>query len=179
MKRATGNGRSKLDIWIAALAIALLVAVVAGAGRVVAQSDDAATTSPLLGSWIMLVDGDPSLLTISAGGGIVDIESNREVGIGSWKATDTDSADITLVIPGEAPEFGFAGTYVIRGAIDVDTATDTFTLTFNLTGVSTDGTPTFDDSGTASVRLPIEGVDKAMSPLAGYPALPAEATPAS
>jgi hypothetical protein len=174
------NHRLSVKSLAAVAFLAILLSGIMVGHRVNAQ-DQSMDGHPLVGSWILTgEDGETSVTAVTSDGVIVDAEADGSSGIGSWEATSETEGAVTLIIQGNYPEFDFVGTVVVRGTLNVDTQSDTATLTYSMTGVSSDGAVAFADMGTASlIRLPIESVDAIGSPVAGYPTAAAEATPSS
>ena len=162
------------------LVLALVLVTFVGL-RAQAVAQDAATEGhPLVGTWILMTDGDgASIATFSSDGTMIDAEASGEIGLGSWTATSPTSATATFAIFFLDPESDTAGTIVIRATLDYDEGTDSVVVTYNATGADQFGTVFFSEGGTGTAtRLPVEDPASGGTPLPGLFVAP-EATPAA
>lgn len=171
------GGTSRREFAFTTLLALLLAMTVAVAPRTVAQDTDSTEGHPLVGTWIVSADGETSLIALHADGVVVDVEAAGDVGLGSWAAASSTSANVTF---GFFIDFhGSPAAVVIRATLDYDESSDSVSGTYSVTGQTLDGSVVFADSGTAEgTRFPAEGADM------GGTAIPAlssgsAATPAS
>jgi len=167
-----------------AAALFLLLAIAGGGTAAFAAAQDATPASlsdhPIVGTWILVADGEPSVTAFTSDGIVIDTEMNGDPGLGSWRASDEDSAEMTMIIQSTYPEFGFSGTVVVRGVADVGSDGDSLSVAYSVTGISHDGTVVFDEAGTGTAyRLKIEAADMGGNAVPGYPAIAGEGTPES
>jgi hypothetical protein len=129
---------------------------------------------PLVGTWsVNNPDGGPGVTAFTADGIVVDTEVEGGSGVGSWQPTGDTTAAFTFVIPASDAEF--SGIIVIRGTAEVDASGATFTATYSVSGQLSDGSVPFAEQGQVTgTRLPVEPVEAAGTPLAGFPTWTAE-----
>lgn len=174
----------RLGFAIATVAVVGGLAAVAG-GDPGASAQDAGSADlaghPLVGTWIVdtNVDSDadaPEIGIFTADGSVFGLGAARWVS-GSWEAADDATGAATMVGVFDANGGGYV---VLRGPHQVDAAGNAWTCPCTFTVVAPDGTVL--DSGMATahaVRLPVEPVDAAGMPLAGFPTWAPAALPAA
>jgi hypothetical protein len=157
------------------VAVVVLLGLAALGHNTTARAQDATPAAaamaghPLVGSWIVSdPGGTPAMIAFTADGIVIDTEIDGITGIGSWQPTGDRTANVTFVLPTNEP--GFSGIIVIRAAGEVSADGATFTAPYSVTGVGADGSVVFSDQGqVTAVRLPVEPVDAAGTPIAGFP----------
>jgi hypothetical protein len=170
---------------VAALAVS---AMVVGRLATFVDAQDTAQTAmaghPLVGTWVVVDQRDttdaPSLTVFSADGIVLDASAAGKVGAGSWEATGPRSGAATFVYVFEGPGGNYRANVVIRAALEVDEPGNAFTARYSYTETAPDGTVVRSlDSVANGVRIPVEPVEAAGSPLAGFPtvAVPSSGTP--
>jgi hypothetical protein len=99
---------------------------------------------PLVGTWLVDDDADdptnaPEVSTFTAEGAYITADAAGFSNVGVWEATGERTAALTFLVPrmeGDA----FAGTLVVRAAIEVDETGDAFTAQYTIEFVTPDGT---------------------------------------
>lgn len=158
---------------IAAVVFAGLTA--SGVSNLGAAAQDASadlTAHPLIGTWVVDTNVDmdtdpPEIGIFHADGSVFGLGASRWVS-GAWEAADDSTGLATMVGVFDANGGGYV---VLRGPHAVDETGDAWTCECTFTVVAPDGTVL--DSGQATAhatRLPIEPVEAAGQPLAGFPA---------
>ena len=174
------------------IVVLALVSVIGVAGVIMGRSAigigaqaDTTAGHPLVGTWIVLDERDttaaPSMTILTSIGIVFDASAAGRVGAGSWEATGPRSGAATFVYVFEGQTGDLSATAVIRAAIEVNDAGDTFTADYSYTSVAPDGTVVDSLTSTArGVRVSVEPVENAGTPLARFPtvAVPATGTPA-
>ncbi len=165
----------RVSLLFALAAIVLLGLLVVGGSRPSLGAQDATpgamTGHPLVGSWVVIdpgvPDDTPSVSVFTSDGIMMDAAAEGP-GAGSWEATGSRTAAVTLVVP--IVEEEFAGTAIIRGTIEVDQTGDTFTSPYSYTVVAADGTVV--DAGQGMVeatRIAVEPIEAEGTPHAAVP----------
>lgn len=170
---------------VGTMAMFALVGAVAVGARPVAAQDAGVTDHPLIGVWEMKVDlgeGDtncPAQLTITPGGGAVDVDCEGVVAVGVWEPTGEQTA--TLNFTSYNPDLG---RYQIRVAIEVAEDDQTFTGSFTFELIDADsgeGTGQFGPGSASATRqtaeapgTPVGTISEMYAQVASTP----EATPA-
>jgi hypothetical protein len=156
-------------VLVVALVGLLALGRAAGIGAQDATPAPAMAGHPLVGSWIVTnPDGTPAVAAFTADGIVVDTEVGGGTGVGTWQPTGDRTAAFTFVIPVSDPEF--AGIIVVRATAEVSADGTTFTAPYSVTGQAPDGTAPFADRGQVTgTRLPVEPIEAAGTPLAGFP----------
>ena len=160
---------------------AIIAIVIAGAITASGQSSlitaaqeatpDGLADHPLVGTWIVDTNVDtandgPEIGIFHADGTVFGLGASRWVS-GAWEAADDATGQVTMAGVFDANGGGYV---VLRGAHEVDDTGDAWTCVCTFTVVAADGTVL--DSGQATAhatRLPIEPVEAAGMPLAGFP----------
>lgn len=132
-----------------AMLVALLVAILVGAGiagrpgDVAAQSSTPAATAghPLVGTWIVDTEVDdpsdpPSFDAFSADGTFVNIGSDGAA-VGAWEATGPRTATFTFAALAQGSNGG--AMVILRANIKVDETGESFTATHSFTLVAANG----------------------------------------
>jgi hypothetical protein len=177
------NGKT---IVLSAVALSGLVLAGLSGDRVSAQ--DAAsgerTAHPLVGTWMVdtNVDDDtdlPEIGIFTSDGSVFGLGATRWVS-GAWDVADDHTGDVTMAGVFDANGGGYV---VVRGPHQVDDTGDVWTCDCTFTVVAPDGTVIASGSAPArATRLPVESVEAAGQPLAGFPTwspVTAESTPAA
>src|SRR4051794_19508119 len=173
---------------------AIVLSVVALSGLALAGLSDAGVSAqaaatggraahPLVGTWMVDTNVDvdtdlPEVGIFTSDGSVFGLGATRWVS-GSWEAADDHTGDATMAGVFDANGGGYV---VVRGPHQVDDIGDAWTCPCTFTVVAPDGTVLDSGSATArGTRLPVESVEAAGQPLAGFPtwapAVTAESTP--
>ena len=160
------------NLVLGGVVVALLGLVGLGRATLGATTQDAATTHPLVGTWVVDTisaseHDSPEIAVITADGGVVGQGANRVAG-GRWQAIDDRAAELTLVSVFE--QEGVGRYIVVRGPHTVDETGDAWTCECTFTVVGADGAVL--DSGEAPAsgrRLPLQGRDLAGQALTEVP----------
>jgi hypothetical protein len=175
--------------------LAVIVAIVAVVGSVaiggMPNHDIAAQEAtpgslaghPLVGSWIVdtdiATDSDlPEIGIFTSDGTVFGLGATRWVS-GAWEMADDSTGSVTMAGVFAANGGGYV---VLRGLHEVDETGNAWTCDCAFTVVAPDGSVLTTGTATAhATRLPVESVDQAGMPLAGFPTwVPAaDATPAA
>jgi hypothetical protein len=109
--------------------------VIAGGRFAVAQGTDFAD-HPLVGTWTLITEDQelPDLIIFSDDGGVVDVESDGSVSLGTWEPTGDSTANLTITAYEDEE-----GGYRIHASFEVAPDGQTFTAsyTFELVDLET------------------------------------------
>ncbi|MCA9859290.1 MAG: hypothetical protein KC438_06180 [Thermomicrobiales bacterium] len=150
----------------AALFSLLLAITLTATPQVGAQDAESTVDHPLVGSWIIVADGVPSIVSLSSDGLVSDIEATGEVGLGSWAATSPTSGNVTF---GFFIDFhGTPAAVVIRASLDYDESSDSVSATYSVTGQTLEGSVLFTETGVAdATKFPAEGPESGGAAIPG------------
>jgi hypothetical protein len=174
--------------------VLLSIVVVVALGLIVtpgrsttAQEATPATLSghPLVGTWLLDTNADdpddaPEVTIFTADGAYISVDAEGLPSLGVWEANGERTALLTIVSPGMEEE-AFAGTFLVRAAIEVNAAGDSFTAQYTGEFVEPDGTETGEyGPGTATAtRIDVEEMGTPAGPLEVLFEQGAAATPTS
>jgi hypothetical protein len=127
---------------------------------------------PLVGTWLLDTNVDdpenaPEVTIFTADGAYISVDAEGFPNHGVWEASGERSAALTIVSPGLEDEGTFAGTFMVRAAIEVDETGDAFTARYTGEFVGPDGTGTGEyGPGTATAtRITVEAMGTPAGPL--------------
>jgi hypothetical protein len=140
---------------------------------------------PLVGTWLLDTNADdpddaPEVTIFTADGAYISVDAEGLPSLGVWEANGERTALLTIVSPGMEEE-AFAGTFLVRAAIEVNAAGDSFTAQYTGEFVEPDGTETGEyGPGTATAtRIDVEEMGTPAGPLEVLFEQGAAATPTS
>jgi hypothetical protein len=155
-------------------AVVLLLGVLLALGGATTAQEATPTAMsghPLVGTWLLDTDAEdpanaPEVTTFTTDGAYISVDAEGFVQLGLWEATGEQTATLTLVSSFEE-DGAFAGTFMIRAAIDVEPGGDAFTAEY--TGELVDPTGAGGGEygpGTATAaRIAVEAMGTPVGPL--------------
>lgn len=147
---------SLLASLVAVVLLALVVTPRAPLSRA-QESTPEASGHPFVGTWLIDTDtADPEsgtgVVTVAADGTYTEVDADGTTGLGAWRPTGEDTADLTLLYPSEE------GLAQVRATIEVATDGQAFTATYTFEFVAPDGTGTgeYGPGEAAGTRVEVE-----------------------
>ena len=127
---------------------------------------------PIVGAWLLDVDTNdpanpPALAIFHEDGTYVQAEADGGNGVGVWEATGAHRVALTQLFHQQGETGEFAGTLMVRAAIDLDEAGDAWTAEYTLEFTGPDGTSAGEmGPGTAMAeRITVEPMGTPVGPL--------------
>lgn len=159
------------------LAVGLLVAGGSTTAGVAKDASPSTAKSPVVGAWLLDVDGDPSTpptqAVFHADGTYLQTDAGG-VGVGSWAATGPSTGALTFTVY-DVEETGGFSSATVRATLEASADGQRVSGTFTLEQISGDGTSTgqMGPLTATGTRIPVEPM--------GSPAVPGtpEERPAS
>jgi hypothetical protein len=157
------------------LVAVVLVGALALHVQPVTSAQDATPTAmgehPLVGVWLLDTNADdpadaPEVTIFTADGAYISVDAEGFPNHGVWEATGERTATLTIVSPG-MEEGAFAGTFMVRAAVEVDESGDTFTAQYTGEFVDPDGVATgeFGPGTATATRIVAEAMGTPAGPL--------------
>ena len=141
----------RLAVPISILAVVLAGVALAGGGPsrgAVAQdaTPHAIVGHTVVGSWIVDTDVDdpenaPALAIFHEDGSFVELHEDGPDGVGTWRAADDTTVELTIIFHATDETGAPAGTVKVRATIEVDREGGTFSAAYTLDFIAPDGTP--------------------------------------
>ena len=155
------------------LAVVGLILLGSRPSAVAQESTPAATAGhPIVGAWLLDVDANdptnpPALAIFHDDGTYLQAESDGSNGVGVWEAIGANSVALTQLLHQQDETGDFAGTLMVRAAIDLDESGDAWTAKYTLEFIGPDGTSAGEmGPGTAiAERIAVERMGTPVRPL--------------
>lgn len=129
--------RTDLGVTTVGAVVALLLVIGVGVNAKIQSTDVAAADHPLIGTWIVNSDApDPTtplvLVTFSADGTYIQVNSDGHAGLGVWRADGAETATMTALGTGLSPQTMPQAMTTVRAEIAIDPGNDLFTMVYTV-----------------------------------------------
>jgi hypothetical protein len=135
--------------------LVVLTLLIAVAGRLafptLAQDTDEGV-HPIIGSWHLDSGFAPSVVTFHADGSYIEVDAEGSIGVGAWETAGAQTANLTAAYPSTE------GDSKVRASLDVAADGQSFTGTYTLEVILSDGTGTgeYGPGAATGMRLTVE-----------------------